>query len=279
MTCLRGALFVLVALVAPVALGCAPVDLRSGTLAQLPKEEAASRDGRPLLEAAAQRAGLEAWRQRQTVEVVFRDDWDSLLASLGGAVPWDEEDKLGLRYTRGGFEVRAEFLEGPRAGEVQHFHKGQPWHKPAGADAAAPVDDENIRFYMPTYPYLVELHFRLLEAPILIEEEPAEFEGVRYRRVFATWGSAEPTRKIDQYIAWVHPETGRVDLCDFTVRDVSAGWTGRVLYREWREVEGVSMPTRFSLVEIGEGTGDGYVHDFRAESITFDGFPASALAP
>lgn len=61
---------------------------------------------------------------------------------------------------------------------------------------------------------------RLLDAPILKYAGTKAIDGNTYDLVFATWKTIQPHKENDQYLLYIHKETGVLTFANYTVRGV-----------------------------------------------------------
>lgn len=192
------------------------------------------------------------------------------------AMPWTESGLL-MRSTmlRGSDASRLEFLEGADAGIAWGI---QNWvtYRVAGGEMTF-EDDDDIRFWLPTFQYFFEAPFRLREGGVVADAGPETVAGVTYNRVFVSWGRAAPRPEVDQYLAWIDPETGRLEYLQYTVRDMMPGIIGCMQYRDYRQVEDLWIAMTMAVVE-GPGGPDA-LHRFELEDVRFEEVPREVLVP
>ncbi len=226
--------------------------------------------------------GYSAWIGRPGVRVEFRDHWPgAVMRAL--AMPWAESGLL-MRSTmlRGSDASRLEFLEGRDAGRGWGI---QNWmtYRVAGDNTVSPdrritfEDDDDIRFWLPTFQYFFEAPFRLREGGVVADAGPETVAGVTYQRVFVSWGRAAPRPEIDQYLAWIDPDSGRLEYLEYTVRDMMPGIVGCMHYRDYRQVEDLWVAMTMAVVE-GPGGPDA-LHRFELEDVRFEDVPREFVVP
>lgn len=257
-------------------------DLRGDGLKQ---EGVAARaeKGRRLLEQAARRHGLDAWRGHTTVEVVARDVWKS-------QGQWPQPDqRFRAERLLGTFTSRVELLDGAAQGEVWGIQSWAPYKRRTPSGEPEMIEDPKIEFYLPTLQYFDELPFRLLNAEVVAYNGTGTYLGQTYDRVFVTWGSPEAHAEHDQYDVWIHPETHLIDVVRYTVRDAVALASpvmrpvmkvfaaGTIHYQDYREVDGVMVPFKQTVTLPPPETtvtplDENYFHQLAVESVGFDTF-------
>ncbi len=221
--------------------------------------------------------GYAAWSGQPGAVVEFRDHWPGgVMRAL--AMPWSESGLL-MRSTmlRGIDASRLEFLEGERTGTAWGIQSWMTYRAGAGAAPPAFEDDDTIRFWLPTFQYFLEAPFRLREAEVVADAGPETVAGVTYQRVFASWGRPEPQPKVDQYLAWIHPDTGRLEYLEYTVRDMMPAVAGCMHYRDYRQVDDLQVAMTMAVVE-GPGGPDA-LHRFELEAVRFEEVSRDFVVP
>jgi len=259
-----------------LTLAACTADLRHPTLVDNPPADDARARGRQLLDNAAARHGMAAWKGFTTAEFVFRDDWDSALATVMGLVPWDAEDRVRIRVMRGGYDSRVDFLDGPRRGEAWGLAGPDVWTLEDGV--VEREEDDGDGFIVRALVYLFTVPMRATEAEIIIYDSEMRVGDQTYDRVLATWNSLEPN-DADQYRIWINRGTGLVDLVDFTVRDQGGFLTGRAIFTDYRKIDGVLVPFDMTVTDIGKTSDDSFLHRAVMEQASFDAFAPADLEP
>ncbi len=240
-----------------------------------PEREQRGRDLLARLEDA--HGGYPSWAGRPAARVELRDHWPgAVMRAL--AMPWSESGLL-MRSTmlRGSDASRLEFLEGELDGTAWGIQNWVTYTDPPGDDPPVFEDDDTIRFWLPTLQYFFEAPFRLREAEVVADAGPTTVAGVTYQRVFLSWGSAEPRPRVDQYLAWISPESGRLEYLEYTVRDMMPAVAGCMHYRDYRQVEDLWVAMTMAVVE-GPGGPDA-LHRFELEQVGFEDVPRNLVVP
>lgn len=248
------------------AAACSTADLRPDALARAGRpDDATVQRGRALLDAAAQAHHLDAWRGKPFTRLVLRDHWPHWLTRTA-AMPWDESgDRMQLTIQTGTDTSRLDFLSGEWKGTAWGI---QQWVTYTVGRKTRPQlkRHEDAWFWLPTIEYFFELPWRIREATEVTYLGPRQRGGKTYDRVFATWGGYQLSETIDQYVIWIARDTGRVELAEFTARDVYGWVTGVVVYEGYHEVDGVIVP---KTITIYEGLDADVLHRMALESVTF----------
>jgi hypothetical protein len=250
--------------------GCGAVDLRSDSLAAQGLSEPQRQRGRQLLERMTQaHGGLERFKRHGSAQVVLRDTWPNpLVSSLTS--PWARgSQRLRQSMILGEETSQVELLDGPRAG----WHLGiQRWatYRISPWDVCAFEDDPELRFWLPTLQYFMEAPWRLREATVVSWMGERQIQGRAYDLVFLSWGTDAPQALVDQYVAWVDRETGRLRWLQYTVRDFGPMIAGTMSYEVYERVQGMLWPKKMQTVgEPGDRTTN--LHTMEVESVKLGG--------
>ena len=261
---------VLVGVLAAVAVsqGCAYSDLRSQAMVDGSVSQDDRAKGRALLESLARsHGGVDAWKAHRNARVVLSDTWFSTVA-YWVAAPWSENGQtFEMTALLGTDNSRLVFMGGDDDGQ----HWGiQNWasYTADGPNATVRFEqDDDIVFWLPTIEFFIEAPFRLREAELVTWIGQRELQGRRYDLVVATWGQDAPQDLVDQYVAWIDVETGRLAYLTFTVRDFLDSMVGTMSYRDYRTVQGIDVA--MTMVNVDEPGGDTTGHKMKISSIEF----------
>jgi hypothetical protein len=242
-----------------VLLACA-VDLTPGSLAPVP--DAASRgDGAARLVEVARAQGLERWQRFS--ELRFRLVDASAERCVHGAwIPFFSatqtfQVQLAVRDSA----VRARFVDGPRAGETLGI-KGDLAYRIGESGALEFGRDACIEGYLRSVQDSLVLPLRLA-AQTEIADAAAFASGQRaldgrsYDLVFVTVPAPYGTAAEEQYVLWIERASGRVEWLELTDRRRSRRAHSVLHYLEYRDVQGVMLPTRIERVgSVGANGGE-----------------------
>ena len=162
--------------------------------------------------------GLDAWRAHDWVELDLDGDIPKTPARWGFGVA-ERATSVTVRF-RPTAEVLAVTVD--------------------GADRYP--GDDRAHFLGQSVQHLFELPFAMESADVL--QAYGEQEG--HQRIFASWGTAEPQRRVDQYILWRDAE-GRISDFQSTGRAITPFLRARVSLDQHREFEGFLLPTSVTV--------------------------------
>ncbi len=241
-----------------LSLGCATADLRP----EAPPLDGAEAQGRALLAGLADaHGGRDAWLRQDVVRATVSDHWKPLMHTVAG--PWPSNGTP--------FEIT--FVPGKDSGRIHFLEEEEPdwglqnWRTYTVEKGGEPEfdDDDRIKFWIPTTSYFIEAPFRLVEATTVYRIEPKVVEGKHYERVFLTWGDDAPRDDVDQYVAWIDPDTNRLAWLQYTIRDYGDWMVGIMAYEELTETGGFVVARKMGTVD--EPGGERTLHQYRVHDL------------
>ena len=245
-------------------------DLRNG----LSVEENSETKARGLLEEMAKAHNVEAWKALETYNVIFRDEFYGFIGKSGS--PYKQMNtRFSLNYIPGTFNGQLEFLNGKEQGTIWGV---QDWHTYVKNEKGLKEKkDKDIRFWVPTYQYFIELPNRIREATVVGYVGEKAIDGINCYGVMASWNTLEPQRDIDQYMLWINAETKRLVKVEYTIRDIFKFISGAAYYQNYQAYDGIilpaEMPVESNLVK------DGYLHKMSIEGFTANKVSVESLLP
>lgn len=252
-----------------------PCDIRPDTVKREITPEATREARRLLALLAARYGGLEQYRQRRVTQVEYTDEWASgIMRRL--ASPWQTGERLRFTFANGTDNSRLDFLSGPRQGQSWGIQQWQTYTVSGGQRTFAANKD--IKFWLPTVEYFLEMPFRIGEAEIAVHAGTRTLKDQSYDLLYLTWGSPAPQRHIDQYVAWIRCSDGVLEFVEYTVRDIAPFVMGCIHYDDLRNIDGILLPFRMS---IGDCPGKpGLLHRQSVDSARFlNDLPIRDLLP
>lgn len=250
-------------------------DIRPDTLREGIAAESTLEARRILSLLAARYGGLDRYRQRGATQVEYTDEWASGIMRRFGS-PWQPGERLRFTFANGSDNSRLDFLSGPRQGQSWGIQQWQTYEVRAGQRTFAANKD--IKFWLPTIEYFIEMPFRIGDAQIAAHAGAKALKDQTYDLVYLTWGSPAPQRHIDQYVAWIRRSDGILEFVEYTVRDIAPFMTGCIHYEDWRDIDGILLPFRMT---VGDCPGrPGLLHRQTLEAARFlKDLPPGELLP
>lgn len=220
--------------------------------------------GRELLQRATSVHGAPAWRTGQIVRVRVTDVWpEGLQTSL--VSPWPATvQRFDFEFQSGTDHSRVRFLDGPAKGETWGIQQWVTYKTINGERKFA--EDSDIKFWLPTLQYFVELPFRITAANVAAYAGEQIVNGQPYELVVASWNTLAPQGDVDQYLLYIHKESGTLDYAQYTVRDMAPFATGLMHYADLRRAAGVQLAHRLRTIDSLEDH-ESYLHEMTLESI------------
>ena len=249
--------------------GCSLSDIRTPELLAevAPGDDSARIRGRLLLDRLADRyGGFEHWQSHETMQLEFTDEWPSLMWRTLAA-PWPQDPQaFKLMTPLGTDDGRLQFLDGDWSGQAWGLQNWAPYEVSAAGQIEF-VDDDDIRFWIPTVKYFAEFPFRISEADVVLYAGERTRDGRVHDLVFATWNQAAAQDMTDQYLLWIDRKSGILELLQYTVRDVMASIVGTMDYADFRTRAGILVPHRMTVVDSPEN--DEVMHEFVVRKARF----------
>lgn len=252
-----------------------PADIRPRSV-RGPIDPTTETEARRLLGLLANRyGGLEQYRTLMATRVEYTDAWASSIMRRVGS-PWNEGERLRLTFANGTDNSRLDFLTGPRAGRSWGIQHWQTYEVQGGQRIFR--ESKDIKFWLPTVEYFLEMPFRIGEAGIVAHVGQRTLAQHTYDVIYVTWGRAEPQRHVDQYVLWVRRADMVLEFAEYTVRDIAPFMVGCIHYEDLRQVSGITIPHRLTL---GDCPGKpGLLHRQTVESVQFlPALPINELVP
>jgi hypothetical protein len=246
--------------------GCGLKDIRPDTVQDSVPEDQHQRGEELLADLATAHGGLDTWRAHRSSAYVIEDTWLSWIEEVA-AMPWSKnQQRMRQTVWLGSDNSRLEFLDGDARGTSWGIQHWATYHVAANS---APVfePDDTIKFWLPTLQYFFEAPFRLREAGVVYALDDKRVDGHTYHRVFLSWGTDEPQDTIDQYVAWIDADTGRLAFLHFTVRDMFDWIDGWMAYRDYEQIQGIWVARTIAGVE--EPGGDAAGHRLEFDKVAF----------
>jgi len=231
--------------------------------------------GKALLDKAAISHGLEKWEEWETVQLKWSHEFAMLPAIFASPFP-DAKFEADFSFTPGQWDSRLDFTSGKNKGTSWGIQNWNTYEKNTLTPAPVFAENADLKFWLPTYQYFVELPSRIFEADIILYAGEQEKDGKTYDGVYATWKSAEVQRNIDQYNLWIDRETGLIAWVDFTIRDFTNFAKGSVEYLDYKDFDGLKLATHMPVISPPL---PGYLHQMRILDFIPNGIEIGELQP
>lgn len=186
-----------------------------------------------------------------------------------------------MSYRIGTFDARATFPSGKKKGAAWGLRDSKTYEMSREGQLAY-TKNEDARFILAALQYQFEFPLRASEAELVEYAGRREVNGRTYETVFVTWGSRDAHKNADQYVAYINPQTGRLEKLEHTIRDFANFATSVVHYGDFHSFDGVTLPMTMTIngkVEDEDGTG--YMHRVEIEpnSVRLGGSSALTVDP
>ena len=265
-------------------LACKSVDLRSEDL-KSQNITNAEQKGKSLLEEAKLAMGYDKLAQSNVYETNAVFNWKGIwLLMPMNAFPGNNNKELKLKFATNSFDGQVEYLEGRKKGVIQGMQSWQGYKKEKGSDFLKQHEHDRYLWGLATYHYLLEAPMHLPDAEIIRYSGTKLFNGISYETVYITWGSEEPNKEYDRFLAYIHPETKFIDLLEVTINDfflpMPKGMQhATVRYEREKTAIGAYLPHHLVIKLKSPKNTNHKVYSFTLENYQFDTFDKQELYP
>ncbi|MBR32867.1 MAG: hypothetical protein CMN77_16310 [Spirochaetaceae bacterium] len=252
---------------------CSLADIRPDSIKTGITEDQFTR-GREILNRAVEaHGGLDRWNKAGPVVVEFSDEWPGFL-NRALFMPWPENPVDAALYLLPGQDnSRIVIRKGESRGEFMGLQNWVPYSGESEdgltADVELEPDNDDIKFWVPTLNYFLQLPFRIGEADVVAYAGERELDGRVFQLVFVSWNRAEPQDMVDQYLLWIEKKTGYIEFATYTVRDMGGFVTGTMHYSDFESQDGLVIARSQAVVDSPEEPGEP-LHRLSIQKIHFN---------
>ena len=239
---------------------CSLADIRPDSIKTGISEDQFTR-GREILNRAVEaHGGVERWKNSGPVIVQFSDEWPGFL-NRTLFMPWPENPAEAAMYLiPGQDDARIVIRKGEGAGEFMGLQNWIPYSGKSEDGLSSSVnlepDNDDIKFWVPTLNYFLQLPFRIGEADVVAYAGERKLDGRVFQLVFVSWNRAEPQEMVDQYLLWIEKKTGYIEYATYTVRDMGSFITGTMHYSDFQDQDGLVIARTQAVVDSPEEPGE-----------------------
>ncbi len=255
----KSKLIILALTIAFLFVGCTNIfrlaDLRKGH----DIESASSAKAQQLLSEMGAAHGIENWKSVKAYEAIFEDDFFGFLGKQGNPFK-DHNLQFSMHYVPVDQTGRLEITKGTDQGLVWGIQDGHAYTLD-DTNRAIPSDKKDIKFWLPTYQYFIELPNRIQEANTLSYAGTKTIANKTCDGVLASWNTVEPQKDIDQYLVWIDKATKRIVKVEYTIRDIYAFVTGAATFLDYKDYNGILLPSKMPVES--NLLKEGYLHEMR----------------
>jgi len=247
-------------------------DLRTETAKQNPSEDKA----KFLLNEMAKAHQIQNWDSVSTYTVRFQEEMFGAIGKSSNPFP-EAKSQFNLSYIPNTYDGKLSFTDGPNQGIEWGIQSWQTY-KTNNGGAAEFKKDKNTFFWVPTYQYFIEFPLRIMNANAFGYAGKKTINGTACEGFIASWNTIEPQRHIDQYLVWLDADTKRIVKLEYTVREMYNFITGAAHYTEYKDFDGILLPTVMPVESnlLGEGK---YLHQMEIHSFKKNTMSVSDLRP
>ena len=230
---------------------------------------------RQLLADMGQAHRIDLWDNLETYRVTFGDEFYGFMGKQ--AHPFKEQNmEFELTYIPKTFTGQMVTLNGKEKDKIRGIQSWQTYEKDADGNITV-KKDKDYTFWIPTYQYFIELPNRIQEATTVDYLGRKVINGIESEGVIASWNTVSPQKEIDQYIIWIDAASKRIVKVDYTVRDAYKFVTGGAYYKDYKEYNGLLLPTNMPVES--NLLKEGFLHRMSIKDFTPNPVEAASLMP
>ncbi len=265
-----GVAIVVVAVVAILIFGTA--DLRTKTAKKNKNEKKAL----SLLQDMAAAHQIHNWDSLSTYTVRFQEEMFGLIGKSSNPFP-EAKSQFDLSYIPNTYDGKLSFVDGPNKDLSWGIQSWQTYTQRAGG-APQFAKQKDIFFWVPTYQYFIEFPLRIMNANAFGYAGSKTINGTTCEGIIASWNTIEPQRHIDQYLIWIDADTKRIVKLEYTIREMYNFLTGAAYYTEYKDFDGILLPTKMPVESNLLGKGK-YLHQMDILDFTKNNVSLTELRP
>jgi len=224
-------------------------DLRTESVKKDPQEAKA----KMLIQEMAKSHMVDNWDSISTYTVRFQEEMFGVLGKSSNPFP-EAKSLFDVSYIPNTYDGKLTFVNGKNKGLTWGI---QSWETYTSKENENPIftDDADISFWVPTYQYFIEFPKRILNADAFGYAGEQTINNVACEGVIASWNTIRPQRDIDQYLIWLDKATKRIVMLEYTIRDQYNFITGAAYFNEYKNFDGILLPTKLPVGSnlLGEG--------------------------
>ena len=231
--------------------------------------------GRELLTEMGVAHQINMWDSIDTYTIIYKDEFYGFLGKK--AHPFKEQElTFSLNYVPKKTTGQLEILSGKQKGKAWGIQSGQTYQTDADG-IIVPKKNKDMKFWIPTYQYFIELPSRIQEASVVDYVGSKTISGIKTEGVIASWNTVSPQKDIDQYVIWLDAESKRIVKVEYTVRDAYAFVSGAVYFQDYKDYDGFILPS--SMPVTSNLKKKGLLHKMSIENFTPNKVSLETLNP
>lgn len=198
-------------------------------------------EGQSIMDACIRAHGWHQSDHFKMMRVRYTDDWSVSDPYFHQFNNWpDLRQQVSQEFVaRDLGYTRAWLINGSGKGQVWGVRQNSPYK--VIDDRYQAIEDSNMRPALVGKEYFVQLPYWLQHVLNISYVKDSTFNGESYHLLFGTWDDTEPNPEFDQYVYWINKETFLLEMVQYTVRAVGPKASGYVMFKDYRNVEGVML--------------------------------------
>ena len=258
-------LFISMLLISSLLSNCRLSDLRTENILSAENPSSLAASARKIYQhSLAERGGFAAFRTVRQKILIGTDKWHSTWVRWLTPVT-EAQQQFQATFQTDPYELEYRFLNGKRQDEIIGVDLNGTYVLAEGKRQYE--DSSRIRLYLQPLRDYFEWPFTLFESPVLLYGGKKNINGRPYELIFATTGEPSPSNDQDQFLLYINAQTGTVDYLEFTLRELASFYRGALHYREFKIVNGLTVPAVIAVCDTVED--ETPVHTIELSDIRF----------
>lgn len=206
------------------------------------KENANVAIAEDLMSKMAEAHGAQNWEGFDSYTATLTDEFFGFVGKKGNPFP-ENKTKIAVSYIPNTFDGQLEILSGKKKGEIWGMQSWKTYQKNSEGEVDF-QEHKDAFFWIPTYQYFLEFPLRIQKADALAYAGKKTVNNIDCEGVLVSWRKVAPQKDVDQYLIWLDEKTHRIVKVDYTIRDQFKFLIGRLAFFDYKEFDGVLLPTK-----------------------------------
>ena len=188
---------------------------------------------------------IHMWDSINTYNVIFEDEFYGFLGKKSSSFK-EQKMTFSMNYIPKIFTGQLEIISGKEKGDTWGIQSGKTYRKNINGEIEV-KNNENMKFYIPTYQYFIEFPNRIQEASAVDYMGTETINGIECEGIIASWNTVSPQKDIDQYVIWLDSQSKRIVKIEYTVRDKYKFVTGAANFQDYKDFSGFILPSQMPV--------------------------------
>lgn len=218
--------------------------------------------------------GNNVWDSILTYQVIFEEESFGFFGKK--STPYKELNmEFNLNFIPKSLTGIMEIKSGKEKGDIWGMQNGKTYQQENGNYMLK--QNDAYQFSMRSFQYFIEFPYRIIDAEVVDYIGTKIIEGKSVEGVLVSWKSLEPQKDIDQFVIWLDQKTNLIVEVEYTVRDKFKFAQGTAEFKEYKEFNGLILPS--IIASRSNIKKNGYLHVKKISKFTPDVLSIMDLTP